>query len=79
MIAHLVSRRGLVSVSARLAHDGGHFFSQVVLDHGMYRELRPAFRRAYCGLWTSLLTRDHITGRAASAALGVRRDHGLIT
>lgn len=46
----------------------------VLLDHGMYRELQPAFRREYSRLWVSLLTRDHESGRRAAAALGVRSD-----
>lgn len=46
----------------------------VLLDHGMYRELQPAFRREYSRLWVSLLTRDHESGRRAAAALGVRPD-----
>lgn len=43
----------------------------VILDHGMVRELSPAFRREYCRLWRALLMRDHATGRRAAVALGL--------
>ncbi len=30
----------------------------VLLDHGLYRRLQPAFRRSYCRLWQALVTAD---------------------
>jgi len=35
----------------------------VLLDHGLYRELGPAFRAGYCRLWRGLLLGDERTIR----------------
>jgi aarF domain-containing kinase len=43
----------------------------VVVDHGMYRQLTPAFRRAFCALWLALLVQDVAAAAAAVAALGL--------
>lgn len=46
-------------------------FRLVLLDHGMYRRLRPSFRRAHSKLWHCLLTGDDAGGRQALRELGV--------
>lgn len=58
------------NILCRPVGDGGGF-EVVLLDHGMYRRLDPAFRRAYCQLWCALATRDHDRGRDAVHALGL--------
>ena len=43
----------------------------VVIDHGLYRRLTPAFRAAYCRLWKALISRDADLGEAATVELGL--------
>jgi len=44
----------------------------VLLDHGMYRRLDPAFRLCYCNLWKAFLTRDHRLGVEQAKKLGLQ-------
>lgn len=41
----------------------------VVLDHGMYRQLTPQFRRTYCKLWRAMVARDLPRLQEAAAEL----------
>jgi len=52
----------------------GSAFQVVILDHGMYRRLDPAFRLAYCGLWQALLLRDEKLGKKVSMQMGISPD-----
>ena len=42
----------------------------VLLDHGLYRDLDEGFRRTFCQLWKSLLTRDEELLKSCAASLG---------
>jgi len=46
-------------------------YELLLLDHGMYRRLEPAFRRAHCRLWKALLTQDIILGQACAKELNI--------
>ena len=52
----------------------GNAYELVVLDHGMYRRLDPAFRENYCALWRAMLLRDLDNGVVVAQKLGVNRD-----
>ncbi len=56
---------------ARRCPESG-LFQLVLLDHGLCRELPPAFRANYARLWCALLGGDAAAGRAAARGLGVR-------
>ncbi len=44
---------------------------QVILDHGMYRNLDPAFREAYCRLWQALILQDKDLLQQSANELGI--------
>lgn len=44
----------------------------VMLDHGLYRELQPEFRLAYCRLWRALIMADMDAVRRECNAMGAR-------
>jgi hypothetical protein len=46
-------------------------FDVVVLDHGLYREIAPAMRRAYCELWEAMILQDAQALQRVSDAMGV--------
>ena len=50
---------------------GGAGWQLVVIDHGMYKQLSPEFRGAFCALWRAMLTLDDAGARAATRALGL--------
>jgi aarF domain-containing kinase len=56
------------NVLVRRARDGGA--EVVLLDHGLYRELGPAFRLDYCALWRALVLGDADGIRAGCERLG---------
>jgi aarF domain-containing kinase len=43
----------------------------VLLDHGLYRQLKPEFLESYTGMWRSILTRDQDNMRLRAIELGV--------
>eukprot|EP00667_Euglena_gracilis_P008561 EG_transcript_8676 len=43
----------------------------VLLDHGMYRVMDPAFRLAYCKMWKAMILRDRPALQEACGAMGV--------
>jgi len=46
-------------------------FEVVMLDHGMYSRLSPAFRRAWCDLWYAAVHGDIEMGEDACRRMGL--------
>eukprot|EP00741_Cyanophora_paradoxa_P009533 tig00001525_g9233.t1 len=53
-------------------------YQVVLLDHGLYRELEPGFRREYCALWQALVRRDEAALLRSARALGAERYAALL-
>jgi len=50
----------------------------VLLDHGLYRTLRPGFQASYARLWTSIIFADEAGIRAAATDMGVGDRYHLL-
>ena len=46
-------------------------YPQVILDHGMYRQLGHGFRSSYCRVWQGLIMQDKAILTQAANELGV--------
>ncbi|PBP28577.1 ABC transporter [Diplocarpon rosae] len=44
----------------------------VLIDHGLYVSMKPAFRRQYCQFWKAIMTFDNATINEITSAWGVR-------
>lgn len=61
--------------SGNYGNKGEHITQIILLDHGLYRNLKEKLRHGYALLWKGILTQDEATIREASKVFGVKNHY----